>query len=25
VPVALPNAAIDELHVLSVDRAGRPS
>jgi transcription elongation GreA/GreB family factor len=25
VPVALPNAAIDELHVLSVDRAGRLS
>ena len=25
IPVALPNAAIDELHVLSVDRVGRLS
>jgi transcription elongation GreA/GreB family factor len=25
VPVALPNAAIDELHVLAVDRTGRLS
>ena len=25
VPVTLPNGAIDELHVLAVDRAGRPS
>jgi transcription elongation GreA/GreB family factor len=25
VPVALPNGAIDELHVLAVERTGRPS